>query len=249
MTEKAFVKALNLLDVLGSSDEPRGITSLADELQLTKSNVHRLLMTLLRHGYVVQTEAKGSYALTTKMWEIGSNVISRLDYVRLAREQMPELAEEVGETVHLSTLDGRDVVYVDKIESAHAVRAYTRVGSRAPAWCVATGKAMLAYQPESFIDTLTPYLEKFTPHSVTDIEQLKSQLGQVRTNGYAVNRGEWREDVSGVACPIFSASGNVVAAIGISGPTARIKARHIKDHAGKVQIASQRISKGLGYLK
>lgn len=247
MTDKAFIKGLNLITALAQSDQPRGITSLAEQLGLTKSNVHRLLNTLHSYGFVTQVETKGSYKLTTRLWELGSNVVTRFDYVQIAREHMPDLAEKVGETVHLSTLDGYEVIYLDKIESRHAVRSYTRIGSRAPAWCVATGKAMLAWQPAAVIAGLAPQLTAFTPASLTTIPEVEAEFASIREQGFAVNRGEWRLDVAGLAAPIRGASGDVVAAIGISGPVVRMKPREIKEFAPEVINVARAISLALGY--
>ncbi|WP_102225313.1 IclR family transcriptional regulator [Acidimangrovimonas sediminis] len=247
MTDKAFVKGLNLITALAQSDQPRGITSLAEELGMTKSNVHRLLNTLHSYGFVTQVEAKGSYKLTTKLWELGSNVVTRFDFVQIAREHMPDLAEKVGETVHLSTLDGYEVIYLDKIESRHAVRSYTRIGSRAPAWCVATGKAMLAWQPAAAIAGLEPHLTAFTPASLTTLAEVEAEFATIREQGYAVNKGEWRADVSGLAAPIRGATGDVIAAIGISGPMVRMKPRQMKDFAPEVVNVARTISLALGH--
>src|SRR4051794_31001478 len=96
------------------------------------------------HGYVRQVPVFSTYELTTKIWELGSLAIRRMGLLKIARPAMIRLAEQTTETVHLSILDDTEIVYVDKIDSAHHIRAHTSVGSRAPAWAVATGKAMLA---------------------------------------------------------------------------------------------------------
>ena len=245
--DKAFVKALQLLEALALSDEPRGITSLAAQLGLTKSNVHRLLGTLQAHGYVEQIEAKGSYRLTTKLWELGSNVVGRLDVVEVARDAMKALATQTGETVHLSILDRLEVIYLDKIESEQPVRSYTRVGARAPAWCVATGKAILAFQPDETIKSVARGLKPFTPFSIRSVEELQTELARVRARGYAINQCEWREDVCGVGAPIRDSTGRVVAAIGISGPATRLKKRQLKDFSSDVIAAANRTSLALGF--
>lgn len=244
--DKTFVKGLKLLELLVASDKPRGVTSLARDVNLTKSNVHRLLSTLVGLGYARQVEQNGDYELTPKLWAMGVQVGSRIDIVKSARPAMEALAHETGETVHLSVLDGMEVLYLDKIESRQPIAAYTQVGGRAPAWCVATGKAMLA-NLLSDVDGLRPLLKPFTPHSIIDTGVLAREFAEIRQVGWAMNRGEWRDGVHGLAAPIRDAKGQTMASIGISGPGTRFKARQIKNWAQLVLDAAARTSASVGY--
>jgi DNA-binding IclR family transcriptional regulator len=160
---------------------------------------------------------------------------------------LQELAARTHETVHLSIFDGADAVYIDKIDGVHPVRAYSRVGGRAPAHCVATGKALLAHQPSEVIANVAAHLERFTPHTITKPEVLYEELKRIRRDGYAINRGQWREGVGGAAAPIRDGSGAVVAAVGISGPTDRLRLKVLRDFVPFVIAAAEKISRGLGY--
>lgn len=244
--DKAFIKGLRLIEALASSETPRGVTELALELQMTKSNVHRLLATLQREGYVRQTATLGSYELTPRLWEFGCRVMARFDLTKFGRDAMQQLAATTKETVHLSILDGLDVVYLDKIESAHDVRAYSRIGGRAPAWCVATGKAMLAHTPAEGLAGIEARMQPFTARSITTLAELHRQLDEVRRQRYAVNTGEWRAGVCGVAAPVVNGSGAVVGAIGISGPVQRLQPKQIKKLAGHVMDAADTLAQALG---
>lgn len=247
--DKAFTKGLKLIEALANSEEPRGVTSLASELELTKSNVHRLLATLQMQGYVRHVGVNGAYGLTSKLWELGALVTSRLELSQVAQEPMAALAAKTAETVHLSILDGCEVVYINKIESLQAIRAYSRIGGRAPAWCVATGKALLAHMPAQMIDALAPRLSAFTPTTLVDRDALVREFERIRGLGYAINRGEWRADVCGIASPVWDNSVKVVAAIGISGPAARLKQAKLKAYAPEVVQAASTISTALGYRR
>ena len=125
---------------------------MSQALGLGKSNVHRMLATLVAAGYVRATGG-GRYEATLRMWEYGTHVLMRNDVKRVAGPLLQRLVKATGETAHLSVLDGREVVYVDKIDGDHPVRAYSRIGARAPAHAVATGKALLAGQSASFIES------------------------------------------------------------------------------------------------
>lgn len=248
--DKAFVKGLRLLETLAQSEKPRGVSDLAHELEMTKSNVHRLLQTLQAHGYVRQVPINSSYEMTTKIWELGNHVIRRMDLVTLARPAMLRLAEQTGETVHLSVLEDIDVIYLDKIESAHHIRAHTSVGSRAPAFTVATGKAMLAHMPDDYLERFRPHLRAYTDTTRTTIEALREDIRQTRAQGYAVvPLGEWRDGIAACACAILGRSAELVGAIGMSGPDSRVKKKQLKLIAPKVVEAAQTISAALGYAQ
>ncbi|WP_019171043.1 IclR family transcriptional regulator [Pseudaminobacter salicylatoxidans] len=245
--DKAFIKGLRLIEALAVSENPRGVTDLAGELGFTKSNVHRLLTTLQHQGYVRQVPPHSTYELTTRLWELGSHVIRRMDLVSLARPAMEKLAAATGETVHLSVLDGTDVLYLDKIESEHHIRAHTRVGQRAPAWSVATGKAMLAHKPDSYLESFVPHFQGYTATSRASLEELQADVAAARANGYAmVLHGEWREGIAAVASAILGPSGELVGAIGMSGPDTRIKRKQLKEFSVHVLEAAHSIEKALG---
>lgn len=247
MTDKAFIKGIKLLTALAQSPTPRALTGLAEQLGMTKSNTHRLLNTLVEQGFAIQDGNKGLYRPTLRLWELGSQIIGRIDFVGVAREYMPKLAATTGETVHLSVLHDAEVIYLDKTEGTQVVRSYTQVGERAPAWCVATGKILIAQLDPDALQTRIPDLRAFTPKTVTDHAALSKELKVARAAGIAYNRGEWREDVMGSATAIFDASGNPIAAIGISGPSVRLQDGELERHSSAVIEAGSSISRALGY--
>src|SRR5690606_4854260 len=132
-------------------------------------------------------------------------------------------------------------------DSPQPVRAYTTVGGRAPAQCVATGKAQLAWASADTVAAVKLTLSAHTPKSITRAEQLDEELEKVRTHGFAMNTGEWREQVYGMAAPIRDNTGRVIASLGISGPADRLKPRLMQSLAPTVQKACATISLLLGY--
>ncbi|SFU19635.1 IclR family transcriptional regulator [Mesorhizobium sp. YR577] len=245
--DKTLLKGLTLIETLAHSDESRGVSSLARELQLSKSNVHRILLTLQSRNYVRRVDLNSTYELTQKIWELGSLVRGRLSLLKVSGPFIQRLSAETQESVHLSIRDGSEVVYIDKVEGTQPIAAYTRIGGRAPLYCVATGKAMLANLNDETLETLVPTLTAYTEHTILDYAGLREELARVREAGFAVNRGEWRADVFGVAAPVFDGSGKVAGAVGISGPSSRYKARQIKMFAAHVQVAAKDISDVMGY--
>lgn len=246
--DKAFTKGLLVLETLARSSKPRGITDLASELGYTKSNVHRILATFQARGFVRHMPSHSTYELTLKIWELGSLVVRRMDLVAMARPAMERLAQATGETVHLSVLDDTDVVYVDKIESKHQIRAHTSVGMRAPAFAMATGKAMLAHKPDPFLERFRPLFKRYTDTTRTTLKELQADIAQIRQQGYAiVPHGEWREGIAACAAAIIGQADEVVGAIGISGPDSRLKRRELKQFSENVVEAARSISVALGH--
>jgi IclR family KDG regulon transcriptional repressor len=245
VTDKTIVKGLALLEALADSEQPRGVTELARQFGWAKSNAHRLLATLVNVGYVQRDS--GRYTLSLKMWEVGTRVLGRLNVRTIALPHMRELSKATGETVHLSTYDRDHVVYLEQVETPHPVRAYSRVGGVGPAHCTATGKAMLAFLPSEVIENVARDLTRYTDTTITSKSELFREVAKVRKAGFAVTHEEWRKGVSGVAAPIFGSDGQVVAAVGISGPVERLDEKAMRKVGPLVRGVANRISAELGH--
>ncbi len=247
--DKTFIKGLVLLEAMARNDKGSGVSELASQLLLNKSNVHRLLQALVHQGFARKNNETNRYELTMKMWELGSRIAGKLDVRLESLPFMKQLAEETRETVHLSILDGTEVLYIEKIDSPQPVRAYTTVGGRAPAQCVATGKAMLAWVDEEALAPVKNRLKAHTEKSIVRLGDLRKQLEDIRTTGYALNTGEWRAQVVGAAAPIRDASGQVIAALGISGPAERLEIDLLRKNAVRLIEVTEMISRRLGYSR
>ena len=247
--DTTLLKGLNVLEALAQSNGPRGVSELARELDLTNSNVHRTLQTLTCAGYVRAGSLAGTYECTLKLFEMASGVVARIDVRQSADPFMQQLARLTKETIHLSILEGSDVIYLNKIESPHPVRAYSIIGGRAPAHCVASGKALLAWQSATFLGQLPERLPAPTSRSLATREALLEEIGRIRRQGFAVNNGEWREGVGGIAAIVFDVSGAPAAAIGISGPVERLRPASVRKYSQLVVEAALGLSRALGYAQ
>lgn len=247
--DTTLLKGLNVLEAVARSNGPRGVSELARELDLTKSNVHRTLQTLASAGYVRPGSVAGTYECTLKLFEMASGVIARIDVRQTADPFMQQLARLTKETIHLSILDGTDVIYLNKIESPHPVRAYSTIGGRAPAHCVASGKALLAWQSTTFLGELPERLPTPTGRSIGTRDALLDEIGKIRRQGFAVNNGEWREGVGGIAAIVFDVAGAPAAAIGISGPVERLRPAAVRKYSQLVMEAALGLSRTLGYAQ
>jgi DNA-binding IclR family transcriptional regulator len=243
--DKSFAKGLALLETLARSGRLRGVTDLARELDLQKSNAHRLLQTLVAQGFARQDPDSGRYGASVKVWELGMLVLSRLEIRDHAEPWLAALGRRCGETVNLSIRDGAHVLFIDRLEQGQPTRA-GYIGVRAPAHALATGKVLLAHAPIEVQQMAMERLQAFTRKTITDPDALAKNLALIRTRGYALNRGEWREMVNSVAMPVRDGRGEVVAAVGITGPTGRMTAGRIRQLLPDLLEAARMISTRLG---
>ena len=243
--DKTVVKSLGMLERLVDLGRPTGVTELALATRLQKSNVHRILSTLRFLGYV-RSNADSSYEPTLRVWELGQRVHSRMSIAAAARPHLRRLVQETDETSHLAVFDGHEVVYVETVETANPVRAHTPLGGRAPAYCTASGKALLSGQPDSVIEEVARLSVRHSASTITRHEDLTAALRLIRERGYATNIGEFRPNVAGVAAPVLNPRGEVVAAVGIAGPLDRLKPARIRQLAPVVIGVAQDISAALG---
>ena len=248
--DKTLTKGLHILEKMSQMDRPVGVSELANSSNLTKSNVHRLLQSLKKLGYIRQCATSPAYELTPKMWEIGSAYLSHTNIHAAAFDDMHSLGRASRETIHLSILDNQDIIYIGKIDSRLPIQAYSQLGARAPIHAVATGKAILAHQDAEVLEKILPdRLDAFTTTTTIHKAKLLEELKQVATKGYAINMGEWRTGVNGVAAPIWDASRQVCAGIGITGPAERLDYASLIDFAPIVMRAAKNISRKIGYIK
>lgn len=242
-------RAIGLLDVLATSQTGLQLAEISNRLGLHKSTVHRLLAVLEQYR-LVEKSASGKFHLGLKLFELGTQAVAGLDLRERARPHLEKLAFEASETVHLCVLDAGEVVYLEKVEPERSVRLSSSVGRRNPAHCTAVGKAILAHLPESEVDTIIHQrrLPEFTKYTITTPVALKSELEKVRTVGYA---RDWEEHEYGVNClgaPVRDYSGNVVAAVSISGPAFRVNDKSLGVLSGAVIAAAAALSADLGFI-
>jgi DNA-binding IclR family transcriptional regulator len=248
--DKTLLKGLAVLEAIADMQgQARVIEDVAVRTGLTRSNAHRTLQTLMHAGYVERDPIEGGYRGTMKMFALGVRQQGQLDVRKIAPPHMAILARDTGETIHLSILDGTEVIYIDKIDSVQPIRAYSMVGGRAPAHAVATGKALLAAQSAARQDALPAQLHRFTPATIVDREVLKEHFAKAARVGYAINRGEWRDGVGGLAAPVFNGFERPVAALGISGPLDRLSVARMKELAPRLIEVTAQLSKAMGYTR
>jgi DNA-binding IclR family transcriptional regulator len=243
-------RALDLLELLG---EQSGLTltELAQQARLNKVTVFRILVNLVRRGYMQRDKASGRYRLGLKLMQLSSRLTDGLDVRSVARHVLEALQKRFDETVNLAvTIDDR-IAYIDILESARSLRMAATVGSTDGLHSTALGKATLAQQSEQAVLQFVRRcgLSRKTSKTIRDRHRLLTELRKIRQRGYAIDDEENEEGARCVGAPIFDHDGSVVAAISISGPASRITSERIAELGAAVSEASRAISERLGYQR
>jgi IclR family KDG regulon transcriptional repressor len=243
-------RCLRILEILSNNDSC-GITELGGKLGIDKSSVYRIVSTLRNKDYVEQAPGSKKYVLGLKILELANRMLDKMELASRMRPFLEELNRLSGETSHLAVLRKSSVVYVDRVASREIVAVKTSIGAQEPAYCAATGKAILAFlAPEAMKDTLRTIenegMEVFTDRTISSIPDLLKELVRVREQGFAFDNEEIHPGVRCIAAPIMNHEGEVVASVGISGPVIRLNNKQIQNLAGVVKAVSEKASASIG---
>lgn len=245
---QSVAKALDVLECLALSDSALSVRQVAEQCGFSRPTVYRLLNTLMSRNYVQNTQ-DGSYQVGTGVLSLGKSVLDRLNLADVARPYIHALSRKTEETVHLSILEGTEILYVAKAESTKPVHMYCNIGTRNPVYNTSMGKAILAFLPqarrEALLQKLT--LRAHTPHTITDLPTLVEHLSVVRRRGYAVDDREVEESIRCVGAPLFDYTNEVIGAISVSGPSHRMTDEQIERFALYVTDTAKTISTELGF--
>ncbi|WP_342615449.1 IclR family transcriptional regulator [Peribacillus frigoritolerans] len=241
-------RALRILDLFDEHTAELKITDISNQLGLHKSTVHSLLKTLLIHGYISQNPENGKYGLGMKLYERGNYVIQSLDVRELSKKFLMDLSVKTGQTAHLVILDGKEGVYIDKVEGPMAVILYSKIGKRIPLHSSAVGKALIAFKDQEEIKKiLNGYVYfKQTESTISGESEFLRELQQVQSQGYAVDNQENEPGVRCIAAPIRNHENKVVAAISLSTLIARIDEAQLDIFIEQLKQAAFQLSEQMG---
>lgn len=244
---KSLDVSLQVLEALDNGAPERGVSDLAREVGASKAAVYRILTTLARRGYVAQNPVTAQYAIGPRLRRFSHVASGTLDLASVARPFLTELRDATLDTVHLAVLEGGEAVYIAKEDGLHPVQVTSRVGARCPAHCVATGKALLAFADGGVQERLLAAgLTRYTPLTHAAPDDFRQEMARIHERGCAINLGEWRTEVRGVAAPIFDSSGRAVAALGVCMPAQRMPDSRLGEACTLVTDIAARLSQHLG---
>jgi DNA-binding IclR family transcriptional regulator len=239
-----------LLQAFDETKLELGVTELGRLTGIDKSTVYRLLGALQQGRLIEQNPETSKYYLGFGLVRLAGLALQHLELPGIARPHLRKLAEASQETVNLSVMTGDDkIVNIDGVSSPRMVRNVGWIGREMPIHAVSGGKVMMAYLPEERVDRiLARGLEAFTERTVTDAEQLRKELAQIRGQGYGTAEEELEMGLSAAAAPIWSHEGEVVAILSASGPAFRLPRERLVELGIEVKQVADTISHQMGYI-
>ena len=220
-------RVVRVLDALGGAPEGLGVSDVARTLDVHRSTASRLLGTLATDGMVERDPITQRYRLGARIVGLAATAVARLPVVSQARPELEQLSASTSETVNLAILDGFHVVYVDQVTPAQTVVMASWVGRRSPVHASSSGKVLLAWgHPRARQALFRRRLEALTDRTITDPDELRRVLDDIRRRGYASSNGELESGLLTIAAPVL-VEGTAVAAVSISGPGYRLPARDL----------------------
>jgi IclR family transcriptional regulator, KDG regulon repressor len=244
----SVLKVFSILQALGEQKEV-GVSELSQRLMMSKATTYRFLQTMKSLGYVDQEGEADKYALTLKLFELGARSLEYVDLVGLADKEMRYISEQTNEALHLGALDENAIIYIHKIDSGYNLRMQSRIGRRNPLYSTAIGKVLLAEREEDDVRRALENVEfiKHTDRTLENIDQLLSELVQVKKDHFAQDNEEQEPGLRCIAAPIYDRFGVVIAGLSISLPTIRFDEKRMGYYVNLLQNAGRNISKQLGY--
>lgn len=245
---QSIIRAVRLLKALKHGES--SLEELCEKVDLNRSTAHRILKALASEGLVEQDAHTKAYSLGYEVLELSAAARQQISIRKSALPILNELSERTHETIHLSVRTGVQVVCIEKVQSPRPVRIVSEIGTTGPLYCTGSGKCLLAFLPESDIDRILADIEfkAFTDHTITNRDELKKQLVEIRKEEVAYDFGEHQAEIMCVAAPVYDNSGRVIAAISLAVPVDRCSPEKLKEFEPLVSEAACKLSAKLGYL-
>jgi IclR family KDG regulon transcriptional repressor len=247
---QSVAHSLDVMEQFFGDVDELGVTELSKRLKLHKNNVFRLLATLEARGYIEQNKSSENYRLGIKCLHLGRRYIEHMGLVRQARPILADVTRKCRESTYVAVYRREGVVPLESFDpDDRAVRINSPVGQMLPLWATAAGKTHLAFDTDEQLKSSLPdALRSFTDRTITDRAQLFAQLEAVARNGYAVDAGEYLNEVSSIAVPIRDYTRSVVGSLSVSGPAYRIGEERIASEIAPLILdAGRELSHRLGY--
>jgi len=241
-------RAFSILEEVARHREGIGLADLSKRVGLHNSTTFHLAKTLVSLGYMRQERDSKRYRVGRPLFALAASALDEIEMVNLATPILEDLSRETGESGHFAVRMGDAVVVIARTSGAGAFQLTDRVGVVRPAHCTALGKIILAsLRP----DQLKRFLERVelkpsTRKSITEPSVLLREIAEIRRDAIAFDDGEFNAEVRCVAVPVYNFTGEVIGALGISGPIWRMTDQVLQSRAKLVQTAASRLSAEFG---
>lgn len=243
-------RGLLVMEALAAEQRPLNASEIAKRVGLTRSSVFRLLYTLRHMGFLETAGDSTLFGLGPRVLNLGFAYLASKDIIDLSRGDLEQLRDETNVSSHLAIRDGREILYLNCIQTRSGFLSNMNVGARLPAYVTPLGWLLLSdlngrEVAELFAGTK---FESLSAHTPTDLETLMVRIAQAAAKGYVLSRGLVEFGGSSVAAPIHDKSGAIVAAIDISGPDSAFDLEAMENrYVHAVVETAQRISRRLGW--
>jgi DNA-binding IclR family transcriptional regulator len=237
---RAVERALDVLQCFTSQTSELTMSQISERICLNKSTVHRLLLTLEGRRFVERDTVTGLYRPGLRLLQMASLALEHNTLRRLAAPFLHDLCNECRENVNLALLDGADVIYVDVIEGSQRVKLAAVPGQRLPAFCTASGKAILAFLSEDRVRyVLERGMPQYTEATVTSQERFFENADQIRKRGFAISEQEFEEGINAIAVPVCD---QPIASISIAGPAYRLTRKRMQELGPRLLSTAKEIA-------
>lgn len=241
-------RAFTILEEVARNREGIGLAELSKRVGLHNSTTFHLVKTMVSLGYLRQIKDGKRYRIGRPLFALAASALDEMEMVSMATPVLDDLARDTGESSHFAARMSDAVVVMARTPGPGAFQLADRVGVVRPAYCTALGKVILAAlrpdQLDRYIERIE--LKSMTAKTITDPQRLRREIEEVRRAGIAFDDGEFDNEVRCAAMPVRDFSGQVVGAIGISGPVWRLSIQALQSHARILGEAARRLSEGFG---
>lgn len=236
-------RSLALLSVVARAGRALTLAELAAPLALPKATAHRLAERLVQDGFLARDVAERTFTTGPALHRLAFDTLNHGVRKGLRHQVLGDLVDRIGETCNFTTLDGAQVLYLDRVEAAWPLRLTLDVGSRVPLHCTASGKLFLAFLPEEererILDGMA--LARMTPRTIATTAALRAECARIAAAGHATDRQEFIAGLIAVAVPVRDAAGAVRAAIALHAPVARMPLRTALGKLAALRGAAKRM--------
>jgi DNA-binding IclR family transcriptional regulator len=245
---QSITKMRDILGCFSTADRHLTLAQLATRAGLPRPTAHRMLGALREIGFIEQDARNGSYSLGVGLFELGSLALANMDLLREAKPYMDRLSRLTGESAHLGVFNGYEVIVVEREEPNGERPTGMQPSESSPAYCTGVGKAALAFQRPDVVErVIAGGLKPYTSSTITAPDLLRAELKAIRERGFAIDNCEHEIWVRCVAAPVRNASGQVFAAVSVTGSADRMTDKKLADLAPVVAQTADTISRQLGY--
>lgn len=243
---QAVGRALSLLLSVAESNNSISMVDLVEKSNMNRTTVWRLIGTLEQYGFVERDPLTKGYQLGISAHRLAAQATNYGSLIRRARKSMEKLRDETQETVLLSVPKHYGTLTVDQIDPEHSIRLVDYVNEYLPLHCTSNGKLLLSLLPSEEVDILLGQpLEKVTPFTITNREDLLEEIQMIRRRGIATAVGELDENENGISAPIFDQRNTLIAFISVCGPSFRFTKEKMSALTDRITGAAQEIGKYL----